>query len=183
MQLLCQFEVLDSFGWTGLLLCFKDLFCSVLLPSRFSLKAGDHTGFNCMFKAVGLAVLSLLRGMQLNSPSRRQSSSVFVSPTSYDCSAPGPLLDTLLPIPNTESPAFYPFCIKASCVYSPWYIVWWAMTESWQVNRSNLILCSVPHTEVVSLKCCHNVCLYFQWIARASPTFLQQHVLIVDWLT
>ena len=59
---------------------------------------------------------SLRLGMPLNSPARRPSSSVFRSLMSNNCSAPGRMLDTLLPIPNAEYPAFYPIGIKASCV-------------------------------------------------------------------
>ena len=59
---------------------------------------------------------SLRLGMPLNSPARRPSSSVSCSLTSDNGRAPGRMLDTLLPIPDAEYPAFYPIGIKARCV-------------------------------------------------------------------
>jgi hypothetical protein len=61
--------------------------------------------------------------MLLNSTARRPSSSVFGTLTGDNCRAPGRMLDTLLPIPDAEYPAFYPIGIKASCVYQVLYCI------------------------------------------------------------
>ena len=61
---------------------------------------------------------SLRLGMPLNSPARRQSSSVSCPLTSDNGHAPGLMLDTLLLISDAEHPAFYPIGIDAGCMGS-----------------------------------------------------------------
>ena len=88
---------------------------------------------------------SLRLGMPLNSPARRPSSSVSCSLTSDNGRAPGRMLDTLLPIPDAEYPAFYPIGIKASCV---------CVLRSW-VRRSRVGLARRTLSAKHILVCAH----------------------------
>jgi hypothetical protein len=99
MQFLCQFDF-----WNSLL----DLDFSAVL--RMFIAAWFSWGSGLLEYRIWLYVrsswfgCSLLHGTQLNSPARRPPLSVFRSLTSYNCSAPGRMLDILLFIPNTEYP-------------------------------------------------------------------------------
>jgi hypothetical protein len=67
-----------------------------------------------MFEALVLAVLSCLGCSEIRLPEGHLH--LPWSLTSDNCRAPGQMLDTLLPIPNAEYPAFYPIGFKANCV-------------------------------------------------------------------